>query len=121
MSIPILFTLPPSNRHEAILLDTTKAGGPTLKSINKQVTAAMGTSPNCAEFMSKYKKTAETRETIESMRIHWAETGRDRNVWPEYTELTNENLPAIIELLRLAPGKGDVLEIKVGKAEAVGE
>jgi hypothetical protein len=47
MSFPLLFTLPPSNRHEIILLDTSSK--PTLKALNKQITATISSSPNCAE------------------------------------------------------------------------
>jgi hypothetical protein len=47
MSIPLVFTLPPSNRHEVILLDTSSK--PTLKALNKQITATIASSPNCEE------------------------------------------------------------------------
>ncbi|KAF2794476.1 hypothetical protein K505DRAFT_349261 [Melanomma pulvis-pyrius CBS 109.77] len=113
MSLPILFTLPPSNRHEIILVDTTAT--PTLKTLNKQITAVIATSPNCAEFMNKYKS-AEVKETIQEFKIHWSEAGRDRKVWPEYTVVTDENLAAVLELLKLGVGR-DVLEIRVGGAE----
>jgi hypothetical protein len=65
--------------------------------------------------MSKYKS-ADTTEIIQSFRIHWSESGRDRKVWPEYTVLTDANFAAVLELLRAGAGK-DVLEIKVGKDE----
>lgn len=112
-AIPILFTLPPSNRHEVILLDTSSK--PSLKSLNQKITATIANSPNCAEFMGKYKS-KETQESIQEFKIHWSDAGRDRKVWPEYTIVTEENLPALLELLRLGQGK-DVLEIKVGKGE----
>jgi hypothetical protein len=50
MSFPIMFTLAPSNRHEIILLDTSSK--PTLKALNKQITATIASSPNCAECTS---------------------------------------------------------------------
>ncbi|KAH7113216.1 hypothetical protein B0J11DRAFT_145346 [Dendryphion nanum] len=111
--LPILFTLPPSNRHEIILLDTTSK--PTLKALNQKLTSTMASSPNCAEFMGKYKS-KDVQETVQELRIHWSEAGRDRKVWPEYTIVTDQNWPAILELLRLGAGK-DVLEVKVGKDE----
>jgi hypothetical protein len=49
-AIPLMFTLPPSNRHEVILLDTESK--PTLKALNKQISATMKDSPNCAECNS---------------------------------------------------------------------
>jgi hypothetical protein len=116
MSIPLLFTLPPSNRHEIILLDTSSK--PTLKALNKQVTATIASSPNCAEFMGKYKKSDESgpKEAIQEFKIHWDTKSRDSKIWPEYTVVTDENFGAILEMLKSAPGK-DVLEIKVGKDE----
>lgn len=66
--------------------------------------------------MSKYKSKEGAQESIQEFRIHWSESGRDRKVWPEYTILTESNLPAVLELLKVGAGK-DVLEIKVGAAE----
>jgi hypothetical protein len=47
MALPLLFTLPPSNRHELILLDPSSK--PSLKALNKQITSTIASSPNCAE------------------------------------------------------------------------
>jgi hypothetical protein len=46
-TIPLLFKIAPSARHEVILLDTSAK--PSLKALNKQITATIATSPNCAE------------------------------------------------------------------------
>jgi hypothetical protein len=56
-SIPVLFTLPPSNRHEVILIDTSSK--PSLKSLNAQITSTIRESPNCQEHMAKFKKQEE--------------------------------------------------------------
>lgn len=114
MSIPLLFTLPPSNRHEIILLDTSSK--PTLKSLNKQITTTISSSPNCAEFMGKYKAADGPQETIQEFKMHWDTKTRDGKIWPEYTVVTEENFGAIVELLKMSPTMG-VLEIKVGKGE----
>jgi hypothetical protein len=115
MSIPILFRLGSSNRHEIILLDTSSKLN--LKSLNKQITTTVAASPNCAEFMGKYKKTDESSpEQIQEFKIHWDRVSRDGKIWPEYTVVTDENLSAVVEMLKLNPGR-DVLEIKIGKAE----
>ena len=67
--------------------------------------------------MAKHKKSDEsTKETIQEFKIHWDTKSRDSKIWPEYTVVTDENIGAILELLKIAPGK-DVLEIKVGKSE----
>ncbi|CAI6340912.1 unnamed protein product [Periconia digitata] len=54
MSIPVLFTLPPSNRHEVILIDTTAKL--SLKALNKQITSTIAESPNCAESLLSPRK-----------------------------------------------------------------
>ncbi|KAJ4317308.1 hypothetical protein N0V94_004993 [Neodidymelliopsis sp. IMI 364377] len=113
MSFPLLFTVPPSNRHEFIFLDTSSK--PTLKALNKQITSTLASSPNCAEFMGKYKS-SETKEQIQEFKIHWSSKEYDLKVWPEYTVVTDENFGAILDLLQKEPKSG-VLEIKVGKAE----
>lgn len=113
MSFPILFTIPPSSRHEFIVLDTSSK--PTLKALNKQITATLAASPNCAEFMGKYKS-AESKEQIQEFRIHWSSKEYDLKIWPEYTVVTDENFGSLLELLKKDPKSG-VLEIKVGKAD----
>lgn len=46
-AVPVMFTLPPSNRHEIILVDPSEVKG--LKALNKQLMATIQSSPNCAE------------------------------------------------------------------------
>lgn len=65
--------------------------------------------------MAKHKSAA-SKETIQEFKIHWDMKSRDPKVWPEYTILTDQNLGAVLEMMKLAPGK-DVLEVKVGKDE----
>lgn len=68
--------------------------------------------------MSQHKKPS-TSETIQEFKIHWDLKSRDHKTWPEYTIVTDENLAAVLELLKagVAVGRGDVLEVKVGKGE----
>jgi hypothetical protein len=86
-----------------------------LKSLNKLITSTIASSPNCAEFMAQHKK-VEGKEIIEEFKIHWDTKTRDGKVWPEYTVVTNENLGAILEVLKGNVGR-DVLEVRVGKGE----
>lgn len=65
--------------------------------------------------MGKFKN-KEATEMIQEIKVHWSSAGRDTKVWPEYTVVTEENWPALIQLLEIGKGK-DVLEIKVGKDE----
>jgi hypothetical protein len=72
--------------------------------------------PRTKTVMAKYKSADAAAEQIQELRIHWSGEGRDRKVWPEYTVVTEGNLAAVLELLRVGAGR-DVLEIKVGKGE----
>ncbi|KAF1916029.1 hypothetical protein BDU57DRAFT_450034 [Ampelomyces quisqualis] len=115
MTFPLLFTLPPSSHHEIICLSTSSQT--SLKSLNKQITSTIASSPNCAEFMAKHKKADESGapETIQELRVHWDTKTRDGRIWPEYTVVTEENLAAVLAVLEKNTGRGDVLEVKVGK------
>ncbi|CBY02382.1 predicted protein [Plenodomus lingam JN3] len=52
MAVPLLFTLPPSNRHDFLALDPSDKY--TLKSLNKLITATIASSPNCEECMVSF-------------------------------------------------------------------
>ncbi|KAF1958075.1 hypothetical protein CC80DRAFT_409649 [Byssothecium circinans] len=112
MSIPIIFTLPPSNRHEVILIDGNAKS--SLKALNKLITSTIAESPNCVEFMDKYKAKDGPAEQIQAIKVHWSKSGRENKSWPEFTIVTEENMVALLKLLD--SGK-DVLEIKLGKEE----
>jgi hypothetical protein len=68
--------------------------------------------------MGKYKKADESGapETIQEFKIHWDTKTRDAKIWPEYTVVTEENLEAVLEVLKVGVGR-DVLEVRVGKGE----
>ncbi|EMD66751.1 hypothetical protein GGP41_008143 [Bipolaris sorokiniana] len=111
--LPLLFTLPPSSRHDFLLLDTSAKI--SLKALNKQITSTIASSPNCTEFMAKHKAKDGPAEQIQEFKIHWDVKGREK-LWPEYTVLTEDNISAVVELLKGNPGMG-VLEVKLGKDE----
>jgi hypothetical protein len=104
-TIPLLFTLDGSARHDIILV-TYKS---SLHSIAKQVTEVSASSPNCQEFMSKYK-TEEGREVSE-LKVRWGTFGRDTKFWPATTVVTQHNCEAILKILD--PAK-DILEVTFG-------
>lgn len=103
----ILFTVGGSNRHEIISLPSSIS----LKTLNSAISSAVASSPNCAEFMSKYKKESEEPEQVSEMKIRWSPAGRDAKIWPQSTVVTDENVGAVMRLVD--PGK-DVLEVKIG-------
>ena len=65
--------------------------------------------------MSQHKN-VDVKEQIQEFKIHWDRQARDGKIWPEYTVVHEGNLEAVVEMLRLSPGR-DVLEVKVGKVE----
>jgi hypothetical protein len=68
--------------------------------------------------MGKYKKVDDVgaKESIQEFKIHWDTKTRDAKIWPEYTVVTEENLEAVLEVLKVGVGR-DVLEVRVGKDE----
>lgn len=103
----LLFTVGGSNRHEIILLPSSI----NLKSLNSAISTAVKSSPNCAEFMSKYKKQEDEPEQISELKIRWSPAGRDSKIWPQTTIITEDNVAAALKLVD--PSK-DVLEVKIG-------
>ncbi|KAI6964345.1 hypothetical protein KC329_g15628, partial [Hortaea werneckii] len=85
------------------------------------------TSPNCAEFMSKYRNRSIT-ETVSKIRVRWAiadpgtpaGSGRDGKIWPKETMVTEENFTAVMRLLEWGGGK-DVLDVKMARGEGGGQ
>ncbi|KAF2085529.1 hypothetical protein K490DRAFT_58674 [Saccharata proteae CBS 121410] len=119
--IPLLFTLDGSSRHEVILVDPSDTDFSALAST---IQSTIATSKNCEEFMAKYKKKPEQGdsgygdggEKVGSVKVRWATAagaGRDAKSWPATTEVTEENVEAVLRLVELGGGR-DVLEVKVG-------
>jgi len=112
MPLPLLFTLPPSNRHDFITLNANTS---TLPALNQRITATLAASPNCIEFMAQHKPASASPPRIQQLRVHWDNNKtRDARIWPEYTIVTEDNLGAILAVLGADPGRG-VLEVKVGE------
>ncbi|OCK79963.1 hypothetical protein K432DRAFT_353913 [Lepidopterella palustris CBS 459.81] len=111
MPFPLLFTLNGASRHEVILVDPSTP----IKALNKAIVhAATSASPNCAEFMSKYKKKYEEgTENIVEMRVHWSSAGRDSKFFPASTVLTEENCEAVLTMIEKAGIGRDVLEVEM--------
>ena len=109
-TFPLLFTLNGATRHEIIMVTPSTP----LKALNKAVTsAASSASPNCSEFMSKYKKKDE--ESIVEMKVHWSSAGRDSKIFPASTVLTEENCEAVLSMIEKVGVGRDVLEVKLEK------
>ena len=55
--IPLLFTITHSNRHELFIVSTATS----YSDLASEIASIASTSPNCEEFMSKYKKKGEEK------------------------------------------------------------
>lgn len=114
--IPIIFTIDKSNRHELFIISTASS----LSDITSEIESLSASSPNCKEFMSKYKKQGE--EKVTEIKVKWgAAGGRDSKIWPQTTIMTEENTEAVLMMIERGGGLGrDVLEVKV-EAKKEGE
>lgn len=112
-TLPLLFTLNGSSRHELILVSPSTP----LSTLTSLVSNAAASSPNCEEFMSKYKKKSETPEQVAEVKVHWASVGRDAKIFPATTVVTEENCEAVLRMIEAGGVGRDVLEVKMAKAE----
>ena len=107
---PLLFTIDGSARHEVLLVDTRSTKLDKLSQIIANVSA---NSPNCREFMSKYKKAGTDK--VADIKVKWSSTGRDQKMWPASTILTDDNFEAVMRLIEDSGVGKDVLEVKLEK------
>jgi hypothetical protein len=113
MSFPVLFTIDGASRHELLLLPSSTT---TLKSLNTLITASAASSPNCTEFMSKFKKNDDSgpKEQIAEIKVKWCAEGRDMKIWPATTVITEENVAAVLAMVERGAGR-DVVAVKMEK------
>jgi len=113
--IPIMFAIENSNRHELFIIST--AAG--LSDLTSEIETLAASSPNCKEFMSKYKKAGG--EQVAEIKVKWGAAGRDPKIWPANTVLTEENTEAVLMMIERGGGLGrDVLEVKLKGQEKDG-
>ena len=113
VSFPAVFTIDSSSRHDLLIISTKTS----LADLRKQISTAAASSPNCAEFMAKYKKKDEgaAEETVTEVKVKWAAEGRDAKVFPKETIVTDENAHAVFRMMEQGNGK-DVLEVQMEKS-----
>lgn len=86
-----------------------------LAELSQRVVGVTANSPNCAEFMSKYKKAGT--EKVTEVKVIWSTQGRDSKTWPTSTVLTDDNIEAVLRLIEDSGVGKDVFEIKLEKDE----
>ncbi|KAJ9645741.1 hypothetical protein H2199_002781 [Coniosporium tulheliwenetii] len=116
MPFPILFAIDGSHRHEIMLVESTDS----LKTLNAKISSLAADSPNCQEFMSKYRKKGGPQHITE-MKVRWSTAGREAKTWPATTTVTPDNLEAVLKMVEISGIGRDVLEVKLEAGEEGGE
>ena len=109
-AIPILFTAGPS-RHDVLLISPSKA---SLDGVKKDILSLLEKSPNCEEFMAKYKK---GEEEITRLVVKWNAQSHDPKIYPATTIVTEDNIEALVKMIGMSGVGKDTLEVQFGKVE----
>jgi hypothetical protein len=114
-SVPILFTVDGTTRHEVILVSPAHATLPSLSAAMARLAAA---SPNCGEFMAHYKKKGSGDPPgVEEIRVRWDARSHDPKIFPASTVVTEDNLRAVVEMIGRSGVGRDTLEVRLTKEE----
>ncbi|KAK3065943.1 hypothetical protein LTR53_017866 [Teratosphaeriaceae sp. CCFEE 6253] len=108
---PVLFTIDSSNRHEVILVNA----GNDLHEVRALMETA-SSSPNCAEFMARHRS-KDVVEKVGEIKVKWSGEGRDRQLFPKATVLTEENCEAVLRMMSHGVGR-DVFDVTLVKGKA---
>lgn len=87
--------------------------GHDLQELKSTIETLAAASPNCAEFMSKYKKKDQT-DTVSDIKVRWASEGRDMKLFPKETTLTEDNVEAVLRMMAIGSSR-DVLDVTLEK------
>jgi len=116
-SVPILFTVDGTSRHEVILVSPAHATLPGLSATMARIAAS---SPNCGEFMAHYKKKGGATPGVEEIRVRWDARSHDPKIFPASTVVTEDNLRAVVEMIGKSGVGRDTLEVRMAKEEEAG-
>jgi len=83
--------------------------GHDLDELKESMLALSASSPNCAEFMSKYKSKSH-KETVKEIKVKWG--GKDKQLFPKDTIVTDENCEAVLRMMAVGVGQ-DVFDVHV--------
>lgn len=89
--------------------------GHDIDELKQSISTLASSSPNCAEFLSKYKSKGTT-ETVTEIKVKWASEGRDKQLFPKETILTEDNCEPVLRMMAIGVGK-DVFDVKMEKKQ----
>jgi hypothetical protein len=113
-SVPVLFTVDGTTRHEVILVSPAHA---TLASLRATMARIAASSPNCGEFMAHYKRPASSPPDVEEVRVRWDARSHDPKIFPASTVVTEDNLRAVVEMIGRSGVGRDTLEVRMASEE----
>jgi hypothetical protein len=102
-----------SDKKKQVVLISPKHA--TLQGLCAEISSISGTSPNCQEFMSKFKKTSEDGPAVEELRVHWNGQSHDPKIFPASTILTEQNFEAVVKMIGQSGVGRDTLQVKMMK------
>ena len=103
-----------ADRQSVILVNP----GVDLDELKQTIEKLSASSPNAVEFMHKYKS-KEATESVKEIRVKWASEGRDKQLFPRETVLTEENCEPVLRMMAIGVGK-DVFDIKMQSKKVEG-
>ncbi|GAB7341427.1 hypothetical protein MBLNU457_7672t1 [Dothideomycetes sp. NU457] len=105
-TFPMLFTVNTSSRHDVLLLSPNTS----IPELTSRIESLIASSPNCQQALDKYSKNQNPYE-VKSIKVRWSGEPREARLWPSATTLTEDNVQAVLELVRLHQGR-DILEVE---------
>lgn len=73
-------------------------------------------SPNCAEILSNYRK-KEQKDEVGEIRVKWSSEGRDKQLFPKETVLTDDNVEPVLRLMWASGAGKDTFDIKLKQSQ----
>ena len=73
-------------------------------------------SPNAKEPLAAYKS-KDSKDVILEIRVKWATEGRDPNLFPRETKLTDNNVEPVLRMMQVGIGR-DVFDIRLDSQKA---
>jgi len=83
--------------------------GHDLEDVKQAIEGMANSSPNAAEFLGKYRS-KDVKETVDQIRVKWS--GRDTQLFPKETLLTEDNCEAVLRMMAIGSGR-DVFDVKL--------
>ena len=85
--------------------------GYDLEMLKQAMEALITSSPNARETLYNYKS-KDSKDVIKDVKVKWASEGRDKQLFPKETILTDSNCEPVLRMMAVGVGK-DVFDVKL--------